>query len=392
MGHSGEDKESPASPFFGNKASRDISPYIIEDLKSVSADDTSMLQVMDKLLHWAAIIESTDDAIISKSSEGIITSWNKGAEKLYGYKAEEIVGKHISMLIPPEKEDDFPIIMSRLREGKKIDHYETKRLSKDGNIIDVSITVSPLKDAEGNIIGASKIARDVTERKEYERRRDEFVSTASHELKTPITSQKIYGELLEKVVREREDDHYLPYIKKMNDQTKKLTNLIHDLLEMTQAQSGHLELVKEGFLLDELIREIVDDLNQTTDHKIRIKENGPHKIFGDKGRIGQVLMNLLSNAIKYSSQESEISVNTTRTKNEVEICITDFGMGIPKEYHQKIFERFFRVLGTDETTYPGMGIGLSFCKEIITRHEGKIWVESEQGKGSRFYFTLPVVH
>ena len=161
--------------------------------KGVSSDNPEMnniMLMMEKLLHWAAIIESSDDAIISKSAEGYITSWNKGAERLYGYTSEEIVGQPVSILMPPEKKDDFPYIMSRLHAGKRIEHYETERMTKDGRKLHVSLTVSPIRDSSGKIIGASKIARDISERIENEKRRDEFVSTTSHELKTPITSQK----------------------------------------------------------------------------------------------------------------------------------------------------------------------------------------------------------
>src|SRR3989344_4655194 len=133
--------------------------------KGVSSENSEMnniLRIMEKLLHWAAIIESSDDAIISKSIDGYITSWNSGAQGLYGYKPEEIIGKPVSILMPPEKKDDFPFIMKQLHEGKRVEHYETQRMAKDGRILHVSLTVSPIRDSQGNIIGASKIARDIT--------------------------------------------------------------------------------------------------------------------------------------------------------------------------------------------------------------------------------------
>jgi PAS domain S-box-containing protein len=351
----------------------------------------NILSVMEKLLHWAAIIESSYDSIISKSVEGYITIWIKGAQQLYGYTPEEIIGKPVSILMPPEKKDDFPFIMKQLHEGKRVEHYETKRMTKNGRILDVSITVSPIRDTAGNIIGASKIARDITEHVENERRRDEFISTASHELKTPITSQKMYGELLEQLIEKNGHTQYKLYIQKMNAQTVKLEKLINDLLELSRVQTGHLRLENEPFIIDSLVYEVVDDIQAITKHNIICKGKTEKKIRGDKNRIEQVLMNLLSNATKYSPKAKKIVVSLTVKKDNVVISVQDFGIGIAKEYHEKIFERFFRVTGLDEKTYPGMGIGLDFSQEIVNRHQGTMWVESEKDKGSTFYVALPFI-
>lgn len=349
-----------------------------------------MLAMMDKLLHWAAIIDSSDDAIISKSTEGYITSWNRGAERLYGYTADEIVGRPVSVLMPPEREDDFPMILGRLLSGQKVEHYETKRKTKDGRVIDVSLTVSPIRDSHGNIIGASKIARDVSERVENERRRDEFVSTVSHELKTPITSQKIYGEHFEQLIQKNGDKEYLPYIKKINAQTEKLTKLVNDLLELSRMQTGLLKIEYKLFDIDSLVHEIIDDFVPTTTHRLVCKGSTGQQVSGDRERIGQVLNNLISNAIKYSPRADKVVITSATRDDSVVISIQDFGIGIPKHYHQKIFERFFRVTGIDESTFPGMGIGLNLCQEIIANHHGAIRLESELGIGSTFYVSLPV--
>lgn len=349
-----------------------------------------ILAVMEKLLHWAAIIDSTDDAVITKSIEGYITSWNRGAQRLYGYTPEEIIGKPVSVLMPPEKEDDFPFIMNQLLAGKRVDHYETKRQAKDGRVIDVSITVSPIRDSYGNIIGASKIARDITERVELERRRNEFVSTASHELKTPLTSQKAFGELLEKLIDENGHTEYKRYIQKINQQTDKLTKLIEDLLNLSRVQTGGLKLEFRRFALNKLIHEVVENMQMTTHHHLIVENIPKVQIRGDKERIGQVITNLLSNAIKYSPNADKVIVSAKQTNGSIVVSIQDFGIGISPKYHQKIFERFFRVSDDDEKTFPGMGIGLHVCAEIITRHNGKIWLESEKGKGTTFFFSLPV--
>ncbi len=345
--------------------------------------------MLEKLLHWAAIVDSSDDAIISKSIDGYITSWNNGAQRLYGYTPEEIIGKPISLLMPPEREDDFPMIIKQLQEGKKVEHYETKRKTKDGRVIDVSITVSPIRDSHGDIIGASKIARDITDRIENEKRRDDFVTTASHELKTPITSQKVFGELLEQLIEKNGHTQYRPYIKKINSQTERLLKLVEDLLDLSRVQTGRLTMEIEEFDLDTLIHEIAENVKLTTKYNIIEKGKTKKMVRADRERLGQVVTNLLSNAIKYSPEADTVVLTSRISGENIEIGVQDFGIGVAKEYHKKIFERFFRVNGVDEKTFPGMGIGLHVCREIIQRHGGEIWVESEKGKGSTFYFSLP---
>lgn len=349
----------------------------------------AIFSMMEKLLHWAAIIESSDDAIISKSVDGFITSWNRGAQNLYGYTPSEIIGKPVSILMPPGKKNDFPYIMKQLHEGKKVERYHTQRITKEGRIIDVSLTISPIRDSNGHIIGASKIARDITERMEYERRRDEFVSTISHELKTPLTSQRAFGELLEDMINENGDESYKIYIRKMNEQTGKLLNLVEDLLAISKLQGGRLKIENKPFDLNIVVVQAVDLMRLTTKRKIEVIGKIDKKIKGDADRIGQVVTNLLSNAIKYSPASRKIVVKITDDKESAIVSVKDFGIGISPEYHDKIFESFFRVAGIDEKTYPGMGIGLHFCMEIIERHHGKLWLKSEKTKGSTFYFSLP---
>ena len=354
-------------------------------------DMNQILHMMEKLLHWAAIIDSSDDAIISKSVDGYITSWNKGAERLYGYTPEEIIGQPVSILMPPERKNDFPYIMKMLHEGKRVEHFETQRMTKDGRILHVSITVSPIRDVNGTIIGASKIARDITERIEQEKRRDEFVSTASHELKTPLTSQKAFGELLERLIEENGHTQYKPYIQKINLQTTKLTKLINDLLELSRVQNGRLKMTNRRFSIDTLVHEIVENFQLTTNHTITLKGRAHKTFIGDRERIGQVITNLLSNAIKYSPKGERVIVTAKATKTKIVISIQDFGIGIDPAFHKKIFERFFRVTGESERTYPGMGIGLHVSQEILSNYNGKIWVESQKGQGSTFYVSLPLV-
>jgi signal transduction histidine kinase len=223
-------------------------------------------------------------------------------------------------------------------------------------------------------------------------RKDDFLSIASHELKTPVTSLKAYTQLLHMDAKESEDNKRLSMLSKMNMQVDKLTALITDLLDTSKMQNGKLIYNKQYFQFNDLMNEIIDEMRTTnTSHEIVIEKNTPLQLYADRERIGQVLSNLLSNAIKYCPDCGKIIISCER-EGEMAICsVQDFGNGIIKDQQEKIFERFYRVTGKNLHTYPGLGLGLFIAKEIIERHDGKIWFESEEAKGSTFYFSLPIV-
>jgi len=350
----------------------------------------------------ASIVESTEDAIISKTLEGIITSWNKGAEKIFKYTEEEVLGKHITLLIPVDQLDEEKLIIGKITRGEKLDHFETTRVTKDGRLIPISLTVSPVKNSDGTIIGASKIARDITLQKQAEQalqrnsealemlnaKKDEFISIASHELKTPLTSIKGFLELLT-------SSELVPqtklFVQKALNNTHKLERLIYDLLDVSKIQAGQLQLNMKEFDIDQLIAECINDAQIPASAHDIIKEGGVENsiIYADRNRIEQVLINLLSNAIKYSPEGGRIIVKTTRTESGIIISIKDFGIGLAIVEREKIFDRFYRST-QKESRAAGFGLGLYICSQIIKRHNGRIWVESEKGSGSTFYFELPV--
>ena len=461
------------------------------------------------LLHLAAIVESSDDAILSKDLDGIVTSWNAAAERIYGYSADEIVGQPVTLLFLPDRQDEFKQIMARIRRGERVDHFETTRVRKDGTRLLVSVTVSPLKNSAGSIIGASAIARDITaqrqleakfrrlfesnligvfisdfagtfldandafldllgytrkellagsidrdaltppefhylsqnavkamkeagasgvyekeyvhksgkripvlvavtrieqtdtcigfvldisERKELDRRKDEFISMASHELKTPVTSLKGFLALLQRRLSSQEDARSLYYLTRMDNQVEKLTKLISDLLDLSKMQTGQLAYREERFDVDVLVQEIVEDVQETTQtHRLLIEGQTGAKVFADRDRVGQVLINLLNNAIKYSARADRVLVRVAKDSQNVIVSVQDFGIGISTDHQGKIFERFYQVTDPEEKTYPGLGIGLYICCEIIKRHGGQLWVESVKGEGATFHFTLPLL-
>lgn len=358
-----------------------------------NTDISGQLKAEQTQIRLAAIVESSDDAIVSKNLDGIITSWNKGAEKIFGYTAKEIVGKSIRTIIPQELQHEEDNILATLRKGKSIDHFQTVRVAKDGRRVDVSLTVSPMKDKTGKIIGASKIARDITNEKILERQKDNFLGIASHELKTPVTSIKAYGQVLQTMFKKKGDTQAVAALQKMDAQVNKLTNLIGDLLDVTKIQSGRLEFHEDYFDFNELVDETVDEMQLTTEkHTLHKKHDKIKKVYGDRERIGQVITNLITNAIKYSPHTKDINVITTADKKCVTLCVQDFGVGIPKDKLDRIFEQFFRVSGPHHNTVPGLGLGLYISSEIVKREGGKIWVESIEGKGSTFCFRLPLQH
>lgn len=220
--------------------------------------------------------------------------------------------------------------------------------------------------------------------------RDEFLSIASHELKTPITSMKMFAQVLQKQFEEKKEEEPLRYLRRINEQINKQTQFISDLLDISRLQLGKFGFKPERFDLENAIREITEGIQLTTQkHKISIRGEATKKVFADKERIGQVITNLLTNAIKYSPKGGKIIVGISQKKGGTTVSIQDEGVGIAKENLKKIFERFYQVSEPTEKTYPGLGIGLYISTEILKKHHGTLSVESTKGKGSTFTFTLP---
>ena len=337
-----------------------------------------------------AIVESSDDAIIGKNLEGIITSWNRGAEQIFGYTENEIVGKSVLTLIPEDLQHEEPVILGRLRNGEKIDHYETIRRAHDGRLIDVSLTISPIKDKEGRVIGVSKIARDITEQKRDEQRKNDFIGMASHELKTPLTSLTALIQVLQMKLSGTADEFVPTALGKAIQQARRMTALINGFLSVSRLESGKLVMDKRTFELTALIREMIDEISLTTStHSITFEPAEAIEVLADHDKIGSVISNLLSNAVKYSPKGKSIQVDCVLQEKEVLVSVKDEGMGVRPQDIGRLFERYYRVESEHTKQISGFGVGLYLSAEIIQRHDGRIWVESEKGIGSTFYFTLP---
>ena len=248
----------------------------------------------------------------------------------------------------------------------------------------------PIKNENNDVIQWIGTCTDINEFKQFQQQKDNFLGIASHELKTPLTSLKLYSQFLEKNLRKQEDDKNADVAKKMDEQINKLTSLVNDLLDVTKIQNGKILLNKSDFDFDDLVEEIVTEQQMITSHKILVESEKIGNIYSDRHRISQVMSNLISNAIKYSPDADRIHITTKVTDDDcVLFTVRDFGIGIPADKTEKVFEQYYRVSGSKEHTFPGLGLGLYISSEIIKRSGGKIFVNSIEGKGSEFCFLIP---
>jgi PAS domain S-box-containing protein len=354
----------------------------------------------------SAIVESAEDAIISKTLDGVIHSWNVGAERLFGYRADEAIGRSITLIIPPEKLDEEQFILSRLRRGERIEHYETVRISKDGQRIDISLTISPIQDSTGRIIGASKVARDITARKRNEaalvalknelqeahQRKDEFLAMLAHELRNPLAVIDNSLQLL------RLDDSLSPSLEKlrgiMEQQSNHLTRLAEDLLDASRITRGNIELRWETVELAAVVANAVQTARPLIDdagHQLAVTlPPTPVVLNADPVRLTQVLGNLLTNAAKYTPSGGQIWLTGRRKDGGVQLSVRDTGLGIPAEMLPHIFDMFAQVESSLSRARGGMGLGLALAKKLVELHGGRIEVHSAgDGKGSEFVVWLP---
>lgn len=251
----------------------------------------------------------------------------------------------------------------------------------------------PIKDADGEVMQWIGTCTDINDFKQFQQQKDNFLGIASHELKTPLTSLKLYSQFLEKNLRKQDDNKNADVAKKMDDQINKLTSLVNDLLDVTKIQNGKILLNKSDFDFDELVQEIITEQQMSTNHRIYLDPEKIGIIYGDRHRISQVMTNLISNAIKYSPESDKIQITTKITEEGcVQFSVRDFGIGIPSDKTDKVFEQYYRVSGSKEHTFPGLGLGLYISSEIIKRSAGRIFVNSIEGKGSEFCFEIPQKH
>jgi PAS domain S-box-containing protein len=332
----------------------------------------------------AAIIHDSDDAIISKRIDGVVTSWNPAAERLLGYTAREMIGQPISVIMPADMVDEFPGIMQRLARGERIDHYETIRRTKAGRLIDVSVSISPIRNSAGRIIGASDITRDISERRALERKQREFLTMVAHDLRSPLTSIKGFAQLMQ-----RRETYSSTGIAAILNQVQLVERLVEDVLEITRLDENRQDVTFAPVDLAALAQTIIDR-TQALLPTDRIVLHAPERdLMGtwDVQRIEQALDNVLSNAVKYAPT-GPIDVRLSAHDDRVEIAVEDHGHGIAAENLSRVFERFYRVPG-EPSNARGVGLGLTITRTLVEAHGGSVAIESELGRGTRVTIALP---
>jgi PAS domain S-box-containing protein len=376
-------------------------------VKGIVQDITERKKAEEKIQILANIVESSNDAIITESLDGIITSWNKGAEKVYGYLAEEVIGKNLSILEPDNLKGETKQLADEIRQEEKIQHYETLRLKKDGTNINVSITLSPILYASGKFVAISCIDRDITEKKIAEkllqekhmaeaanRTKSDFLANISHELRTPLNSIIGFSDMLHEQAYGELNKRQLKSVGNISKSGKHLLNLINNILDISKIEAGKMELNYKDFELAtqlNMIRNILLHIADKKNIKIEIDiDSNLSRIHADEDKFVQIMYNLLDNAIKFSYENSIVKIEVRKKGDLVEITVKDTGIGIKVEDQYKLFKPFSQIDSFFSKKSQGTGLGLSLVKQIVHLHGGYIWFRSNPSAGSTFAFVIPV--
>ena len=351
----------------------------------------------------AAIVEHSDDAIVGKTLDGIVTSWNRGAERIFGYRSEEMIGRDIRHLLPPDRKNEEAFILNRVRHGISLDHYESKRLTKSGRMIDVSITVSPIRNHAGQIIGASKIARDITERKiadearrENDKRKDEFLAMLGHELRNPLAAIRTAIENCREESPEASPE-CLWSQQVIDRQSAHLARIVDDLLDVARITRGKIELRKQEINLAPVITQAIESVRAPIElkrHRLDVDIPAGTQFFvkADPTRLDQVFINLLNNAIKYTPPGGLISVTAAIEGPEVVVRVRDNGAGISAQMMPRIFDIFSQGERTLDREESGLGLGLNIVRQLMELHGGSATAFSEgPGRGAEFTVRMPLL-
>ena len=395
----------------GRSLSLSIRPYItlenkVDGVVLVLVDITDRRRAEEAAAHLAAIVAASDDAIISKDLGGVIQSWNRGAERLFGYTAEEAIGKSSLRLIPPDRADEEPGILARVGRGETVEHYETVRQRKDGSLVDISLTVSPMRDPAGRVIGSAKVARDITDRKrteealrqravelaEGEKRKNEFLAMLGHELRNPLAALVHGLELMGNVADDKERSEQLRMV--MVRQCERIGVLLDQLLDIARVITGKVALSKKRMDLADAIRAGVESVKPHLDaqkHTLTLSLPSDRVlVMGDAVRLTQVVENLLTNAIKYTAEGGRIDVALEADDDHARFVVRDTGVGLSADFVPHVFEVFTQAHRSLDRAQGGLGLGLPLVSRLVEMHGGQVSASSAGlNMGSEFVVTLP---
>jgi PAS domain S-box-containing protein len=378
---------------------------LIEQITHLASIAVEREQAEEAKLRLGAIVASSDDAIISKTLEGVITSWNAGAQRIFGYTVEEAVGRPITMLIPPDRHDEEALIIDRLGRGESVQHFETVRITKDARQIHVSLAISPIRNAAGQIIGASKIARDITERKRAEEALrqaqadlahvgrvttlGEMAASIAHEVDQPLSGVVINANACLRFLSAAS-----PNLDEVRDGLKAIARDGRRASEVTgriRSLARRAPTEKEPMDVNGVIREVValaEGEARRTGARVRTELAGNlPRVLGDRVQLQQIVLNLLLNGLDAMStvvdRPREVVISTHQAPTDrVHVAVQDSGVGIDPELATRIFEAFYT------TKRGGLGMGLSISRSIVEQHGGRLWTVPNDGPGTTFHFTV----
>ncbi len=368
----------------------------------IARDITERTRADETQTLLASIVESSEDSIIGTNLDGAILSWNKSSERLYGYTAGEALGKHISLLFLPDLRKDSGNVLERLKRDGRVDRYEAVRVRKDGTQIDVSVILSPIKDAFGRLQGASGIYRDITAQKRADeemrkakeaaeaanRAKSEFLANISHEIRTPMNGIIAMTEVVLDSELTEEQREYLSIVR---TSAESLLTIINDILDFSKIEARKLDLERKHFDLRSHIDAMIKSLAVRTEEKnlelvIDIRPEVPEVVVGDPTRLRQVLVNLVGNAIKFTDA-GRVVVSVRPSPEGVHFSVSDTGVGIPADKQGIIFDAFAQADNSVTRKFGGTGLGLTITARLVEMMGGRIWLESSEGAGSTFHFT-----